>query len=80
MEVKHEDKDEQTNYLQMACNMVGLGVNYIQIDLILRLQKEIKEKKGKFSISDGVDINEKWKEDWDNYFEKQEQKNDLSPN
>ena len=79
MEVKHEDKLEETSYLQMACNMVGLGVNYIQIDLVLRLQKAIKEKKGKFSISDGVDINEKWKEDWDNYFERQDNQTRYKP-
>jgi len=77
MEVKHSDKKQEVYYLQMACNMVGFGLDYPNTDLILRMQQAVKKKKGKFSISDAVDIQMKWKEDWDFYFQrlKTEQKN-----
>lgn len=68
MEVKYEDKDLQTYYLQMACNMVGLNIDYVNMDLVIRLQEAVKKKKGKFSVSDGLDIQQRWKDDWDFYF------------
>jgi len=73
MEVNDQDKEESTKYLQMACNMVGLSIDYIHIDLILRLQAATKKKKGKFSIGDGVEIQHQWKQDWDKYFESQKE-------
>jgi len=55
----------------MACNMAEIGIGYQHADLIIRLQERLKKLKGQFSISDGVEIYHKWKEDWQNYFEKQ---------
>ena len=68
MEVKYQDKNLETYYLQMACNMVGLNIDYINMDLVIRLQQAVKKKKGKFSVSDGLDIQQRWKDDWDFYF------------
>lgn len=77
MEVKHEDKNLDTYYLQMACSMVGFNFDYIHMDLVMRLQEAVKKKKGKFSVSDLLDIQQRWKDDWDFYFKtikEQEQK------
>jgi len=68
MEVKYQDKNLETYYLQMACNMVGLNIDYINMDLVIRLQQAVKKKKGKFSVSAGLDIQQRWKDDWDFYF------------
>jgi len=53
----------------MACNLAEIGIQYQHADLILRLQERLKKLKGKFSLSDGVEIYHKWKEDWREYFE-----------
>lgn len=44
----------------------------------IRLQKRLKTLKSKFSISDGVEIHYKWKEDWRKYFEEQSKAGDAS--
>jgi len=71
MEVKIKDRKEEIEFLRMACNMAELGIGYQHADLIIRLQERLKKLKGKFSISDGVEIQYKWKQDWQNYFEEQ---------
>ena len=71
MDVKINDRKHEIEYLRMACNMAELGISYTHADLIIRLQERLGKLKGKFSISDGVEIHHQWKEDWANYFELQ---------
>jgi hypothetical protein len=71
MDVKIKDRKKEIEFLRMACNMAELGINYIQADLIIRLQDGLDKLKGKFSISDGVEIQYKWAEDWQEYFKEQ---------
>lgn len=78
MDVKIKDRETEVEYLRMACNLAELGIAYQHADLILRLQERLKKLKGKFSLSDGVEIHHKWKEDWRNYFEEQSKLNDAS--
>ena len=78
MDVKIKDRKEEVEYLRMACNMTELGIGYQHADLIIRLQERLKKLKGKFSISDGVEIHHKWKQDWKNYFEEQSKTQDAS--
>ena len=78
MEVKIKDRKEEIEYLRMACNMSEIGIGYQHADLIIRLQERLKKLKGKFSLSDGVEIHHKWKEDWINYFEEQSKTEDDS--
>ena len=76
MDVKVKDRKNEVEYLRMACNMAELGINYIQADLILRLQERLsKLKGGKFSIDDATHIHYKWKQEWQKYFEEQAKEN-----
>ena len=78
MEVKIIDRKKEIEFLRMACNMAELGINYIQADLIIRLQERLKKLNGKFSIDDGVNIHSKWKQEWQNYFDEQSKTQDAS--
>ena len=78
MSVKIKDRKTEVEYLRMACNLAELGIQYQHADLIIRLQERLKKLKGKFSLSDGVEIHHKWKEDWINYFEEQSKTEDDS--
>ena len=78
MEVKIKDRNKEIEFLRMACNMAEIGIDYQHADLIIRLQERLKKLKGKFSISDGVEIHHKWKQDWQNYFEVQSKTQDAS--
>ena len=74
-DVKIKDRKTDTEYLRMAVNTCEIGVSYIHADLILRVQKELKRLKGKFSLEDGARIHSEWKSEWENYFnEEQENK------
>ena len=74
MDIKVEDRKEEIQQLTIVCNMAEININYIHADLILRLQERLKELKGKFAISDSIEIHYKWKEDWRKYFEEQSDK------
>ena len=74
MDVKVKDRKEEIQQLTIVCNMAEININYIHADLILRLQERLKELKGKFAISDSIEIHYKWKEDWRKYFEEQSDK------
>lgn len=78
MDVKIKDRKTDVEHLRMACNLAELNVGYIHADLILKLQDRLKKLKGKFSISDGVEIHHKWKEDWREYFEALEKENEAT--
>lgn len=75
MDVKIKDRINEIEFIRMALNMVQIGVDYPNADLINRTMKELKKLKGKFSLKDGCDILYEWKEDWRNYAEKQEEEN-----
>lgn len=70
MDVKVKDRKREVEYLRIACNMAEIGIEYHHADLILRIQKIMKIKQGNFTMQDSVEIHHKWKEDWQNYFEK----------
>lgn len=78
MEVKIKDRKEEIEYIRIVLNIAGIGVDYTNADLINRVMKELNNLKGKFSVSDGVTILYKWKEDWQNYFEEQSKTQDAS--
>lgn len=69
-DVKIKDRKEQTEFLRIACNMAELGINYIQADLILRLQERLKEREGNYTITDSVNIHSEWMKEWELYFKK----------
>ena len=68
MSVKIKDRETEVEYLRMACNMAELPITYEQADLVIKLQDGIERFKGDFSISDGVDIHSKWKQQWKDYY------------
>ncbi len=78
MSVKIKDRNTDTEYLRMALNICELGVDYIHADLILRVQKELKRLKGKFSLNDGARIHHEWKQHWEKYFEDQNKLNETN--
>ncbi len=78
MEVKIKDRKEEIEFLRMACNLAELRIQYEHADLILRLQERLEKLKGKFSLSDGVEIHHKWKQDWQKYIEEQSKMQDDS--
>lgn len=71
MDVKIKDRKEEIEFLRMALSICELGVNYIQADLIIRVFERLQKLKGKFSLHDGVELHHKWKQEWQEYFEKQ---------
>lgn len=75
MPVKIKDRKEEIEFLRMACNAAELGITYEYADLILRLQERLKKLKGKFTLKDVAEIQQKWTEDWLSYFEAQKDKN-----
>lgn len=77
MNIPVKDRKQEIEYLRSALNMVGLTFDYPTTDLLLRTQAVFKKKKGKFSISDGVDVLYAWKGEWDEYLSQsgQEQTN-----
>lgn len=76
MEVTIKDRKKKIEYLRMACNMAELEIQYPHADLIIRLQNRLKKRKGKFRISDGVEIHSKWTTDWEEYFKELPDLND----
>lgn len=74
MEVEIKDRKEEIEHLRMALNMCEVGVDYTQTDLILRVLERLDKLKGEFSISDGVEIHHKHKQEWQTYFEKKYKK------
>lgn len=79
MDVKIKDRKNEIEYIRMALNIAGIGVDYPNADLINRVMKELDKLKGKFSLDDGVTILYKWKEDWRKYAEKQEEDAEHKP-
>lgn len=70
-DVKIADRQQEIEYLRMACNMAELPISYTQADLIISLQEKLNQAQGNFTLKDGVTIHHNWKERWQEYFEKQ---------
>ena len=68
MSVEIKDRKYEIEWLRMALNMCEININYTHADLIIKIVKELDSLKGKFTISDGVEIHHKWKDKWDNYY------------
>jgi len=69
MEVQIKDREDTVEYLRMALAMAEFGVSYEQADLINRIVTEVRKKKGKFAIDDGVKLFYDWKRVWARYYE-----------
>jgi hypothetical protein len=52
MKVKIKDRVLEVNQLRMALNMCGLGVDYIQTDLIMMVLPVVNKMKGEFTLRD----------------------------
>jgi len=72
IDVEIKDRQEPIEHLRMALAMAEFGVSYIQADLIFRVHNSLSKLKGKYKISDGVDLFYKWKKDWEKYAEEQQ--------
>lgn len=72
LDVKIKDRNEDIEYLRIALVMCEIGVSYTQSDLIIRVIERLSKLKGKFAISDSVEILFKWKSEWLKYFNEQE--------
>lgn len=53
---KIKDKDPETNILQLALNMCGIGITYEQTMLIDAVIKRLDEKGEDFCITDAAEI------------------------
>jgi hypothetical protein len=69
MEVQIKDREDAIEYLRMALAMAEFGVSYEQADLINRVVNEVRKKKGKFAIDDGLKLFSDWKRVWERYYE-----------
>ena len=78
MDVKIKDRKEGAEYLRMALNMCELWIDYPQAELIIKVLAKMEKVKSEFSISDGVEIHHKWKQEWQEYFEAQRKTQDAS--
>ncbi len=68
MKVDHKYKnDDDTKYLDLALRSCGMGMDYKHADLIITVQKRLKEKGGDFALSDAAEIQTEWEEKWIRY-------------
>lgn len=77
MDVKIKDRKEEIEHLRLAFNIAGVNVEYLTVDLIVRIQEKLNQLKGKFTLEDGVSIQHDWRKDWDNYFKEQSKAKDA---
>ena len=68
MNVKLEDRKEDTNCLKLALYLAGIEIDYEDVDLILKVQERLKKKKGSFSVRDGMQVRREWENRWKEYF------------
>lgn len=67
MKVDHKYKNDDTTYLDLALRSCGMSMDYKHVDLIITIQKLLKEKGGDFSIKDAAKIQTEWEEKWMRY-------------
>jgi hypothetical protein len=68
MKVKYLDRESEVEQLRMALNMCGLGVDYVQADLIASVLPKVQELKGDFTLRDAEEIEYKHEQKWQKYF------------
>ena len=76
MKVKIEDRYDGIEYLRMALSMSEVYVDYQTAELIDVVVTEVRKKKGKFDVLDGVKLFSEWKRKWDAY-ERQQRKEET---
>lgn len=69
-DVKIKDRDNSIEYMRMALNMVGIGVDYKTTVLVKMALDCLKKKKGKMSLKDACEIESAWQSLNDEYREK----------
>lgn len=77
-DVLFDDREKSIEEFRSALSLVGFQFTYTQMDLFLKVQKEIAVKKSKFSLSDASDILSIWKKQWKEYFAKKEQEGSFA--
>lgn len=71
MDIEIKDREELTEYIRMGLNVVGIGVDYKTTILLTKVINEVKKKKGKFSIDDGLKLLVEWQNEMEEYSAKQ---------
>lgn len=74
MEVKIKDRKDEIEWIRMSLCMVEIGIGYTYADLIDRVMKALKSKKGEYSLKDSAEIHAQWQKDWDLYWKAQQKK------
>ena len=77
-DVPFDDREKSIEEFRLALSLVGFQFTYTQMDLFLKVQKEMAVKKSKFSLSDASDILSIWKKQWKEYFAKKEQEGSFA--
>lgn len=77
-DVPFDDREKSIEEFRSALSLVGFQFTYTQMDLFLKVQKEMAVKKSKFSLSDASDILSIWKKQWKEYFAKKEQEGSFA--
>lgn len=67
MKVKNKDRKTDIEIFRMALNLCEIGADYPTADLIDRIYKNVKKKKGDFNLKNGVELLHQWMRDWEEY-------------
>lgn len=67
MEVDFKDRDESTEYFNIALKVAGVSLDYVHVDMIVRIKNLVEKKKGNCTIDDVVKAKSEWQKHWDNY-------------
>jgi hypothetical protein len=71
MDVKIKDRKTDIEYLRLSLVLSGVQIDYATTDLINDLFSAVKKKKGKFSISDAIEIRAAHEAKYRDYFKQQ---------
>lgn len=63
-----KDYERDVNYLMLSLKGVGIEIDYPTADLVYKCIKMIKNKGGKSSLMDMVEIKHQHSKKWDEYF------------
>jgi len=69
MKVKFSEYKKEVHEFKVLLNMVGIAVDYVTCDLILKAMKGAKVKGTNFDIGDAVKLQEQHKVYWEKYAE-----------
>jgi len=70
MDVPIRKRQDNITFLQMALNLVGIGVDYRTADLINETLIVLNKKKEKMNLLDSAKIQLEWEKKWDEFFKK----------